>query len=54
MIVYINEATNPYSNCLSLKTQMIVDRNVWINCVQTAEKNFTLDTLFETKDFPNS
>ena len=45
MTVYTNEATNPYSNCLSLRIQMIVDKNVWINCVQTAEMNRTLKTF---------
>ena len=47
MTVYnTNEATNPYSNCLSLKTQMIGDKNVSINYLQTLEESCWL-ILFE-------
>ena len=42
----VQSSTNPCSNCLSSRNQMIVDKNVWINYLQTLEESCPL-ILFE-------
>ena len=50
MTVYTNVATNPGSNCLSSRTQTIVDKNVWIaEDLFNYLHPFLLTNLFQTK-----